>query len=122
MNIKMITYLIAWILKIEAVFMVPALLIAMAGKESESFTGFRSNYNIFHSQLGHIISQAGKINFYAREGFVTVALFLILMSFFGALSFYISGQIPSFVDSFFETVSGFTTTGSSILTDVEALI
>ena len=122
MNIKMITYLIAWILKIEAVFMVPALLIAMASKESESFTGFLAAI-IISFIVSSIISfhRPEKFNFYAREGFVTVALSWILMSFFGALPFYISGQIPSFVDSFFETVSGFTTTGSSILTDVEAL-
>ena len=122
MNIKMITYLIAWILKIEAVFMVPALLIAMASKESESFTGFLAAI-IISFIVSSIISfhRPEKFNFYARDGFVTVALSWILMSFFGALPFYISGQIPSFVDSFFETVSGFTTTGSSILTDVEAL-
>nr|WP_283245887.1 TrkH family potassium uptake protein [Ligaoa zhengdingensis] len=59
--------------------------------------------------------------YYARDGFITVALAWILISLFGALPFWLSGEIPSFVDSFFETVSGFTTTGASILTDVEAL-
>ncbi len=58
---------------------------------------------------------------YAKEGFVTVALMWLVLSAFGSLPFVISGEIPSFVDAFFETVSGFTTTGSSILTDVEAL-
>ncbi len=58
---------------------------------------------------------------YAREGLVVVALCWILMSAFGALPFYLSGEIPSYIDAFFETVSGFTTTGSSILTDVEAM-
>ncbi len=58
---------------------------------------------------------------YSREGFVIVALSWILMSVAGALPFMISGCIPSFADAFFETVSGFTTTGSTILTDVEAL-
>src|SRR5699024_3707412 len=58
---------------------------------------------------------------YAKEGFIIVALSWILVSAFGALPFVISGDIPSFVDAFFETSSGFTTTGSSILTDVEAL-
>lgn len=59
--------------------------------------------------------------YFAREGFVTVALGWIIMSAMGALPFVINGDIPSFTDAFFETISGFTTTGSSILSDVEAL-
>ncbi len=58
---------------------------------------------------------------YTREGFLTVSLTWILVSLFGCLPFVFSGAIPSFVDAFFETVSGFTTTGSTLLTDVEAL-
>ena len=57
----------------------------------------------------------------AAEGFVSVGLSWIIMSLFGAMPFVLSGAIPSFVDAFFETVSGFTTTGASILTDVESL-
>ncbi|MDF2520861.1 MAG: potassium transporter KefA, partial [Clostridia bacterium] len=60
-------------------------------------------------------------NMYARDGFAIVALGWILMSFFGSLPFVFSGAIPSLIDSFFETSSGFTTTGASILTDIEAL-
>lgn len=60
-------------------------------------------------------------NIYAREGFAIVGLSWIMLSLFGCLPFIISGQIPDFADAFFETVSGFTTTGSSILTNVEAL-
>ena len=59
--------------------------------------------------------------FYAREGFVAVALSWVLLSVFGALPFWITGAIPSYVDCFFETVSGFTTTGATILSDIEAL-
>ncbi len=62
-----------------------------------------------------------KATIYAKEGYVIVALSWILMSLFGAMPFYISGYIPSFTDAFFETVSGFTTTGATILKDVEAL-
>ena len=58
---------------------------------------------------------------YARDGFAVVALAWIIMSAFGALPFVLSGDIPSYVDAFFETVSGFTTTGASILTEVESL-
>ena len=62
-----------------------------------------------------------KTVYYAKEGFLTVAISWIVMSFFGAMPFVINGDIPSVVDAMFETDSGFTTTGSSILTDVEAL-
>lgn len=62
-----------------------------------------------------------KDSFYAKEGFIIVSLSWIALSLFGALPFYISGFIPSYLDSLFEIVSGFTTTGASILTDVEAL-
>ena len=63
----------------------------------------------------------GKSSIYAREGFAITGLSWILLSFFGCLPFVISRQIPEFIDAFFETVSGFTTTGSSILTDIESL-
>ncbi len=62
-----------------------------------------------------------KSSMHAREGYVIVALSWILLSAFGCMPFVLSGEIPSVVDAFFETVSGFTTTGSSILTDIEAL-
>lgn len=59
--------------------------------------------------------------FYAREGFVAVSLSWVILSFFGALPFYLSGEIPNFEDAMFETISGFTTTGASILSNVEGL-
>lgn len=61
------------------------------------------------------------IMFFAKEGFVSVALGWVMLSFFGALPFYLSGEIPVFEDAMFEVISGFTTTGASILTDVESL-
>ena len=57
----------------------------------------------------------------AREGFLSVALCWVVVSLIGALPFYISGAVPSYIDCLFETVSGFTTTGASILTDIEAM-
>lgn len=73
--------------------------------------------------LGFALStrHPAKTKIYAREGFVIVALSWTVLSLFGALPFYISQEIPSYIDAFFETVSGFTTTGSSILNNVEAL-
>ena len=60
-------------------------------------------------------------NYSAGEGFITVAMAWVILSLFGALPFYIGGEIPSYIDSVFETISGFTTTGASILPNVEAL-
>lgn len=73
--------------------------------------------------LGTILSQKipERNNIYAKEGMVIVALSWVSFSFFGSIPFFISGSIPSFIDSFFETVSGFTTTGSTILTQIEVL-
>ena len=85
-----------------APFLIPALLLALTGL----LLGLRAPQ---------------KSSLYARDGFAVVALAWVLMSAFGALPFVISGDIPSFVDAFFETVSGFTTTGASILTEIEPL-
>ena len=69
----------------------------------------------------YYVCRNAKKGFRAREGFVCVGLSWILMSFVGCIPFWISGEIPSFIDALFETASGFTTTGSSILSDIEAL-
>lgn len=68
-----------------------------------------------------IIKKPKKANVHIREGFLICTLSWIIMSLFGALPFYISGEIPCFTDAFFETVSGFTTTGSTLLTDIESM-
>ncbi len=83
-------------------FLIPALLLAVIGLA----LGLRS---------------PKRSSLYARDGFAVVALAWVLMSVFGAMPFVISGDIPHFVDAFFETVSGFTTTGASILTEIEPL-
>ena len=62
-----------------------------------------------------------EMRFYAREGFACTALAWIVLSLFGCLPFVWTGEIPSFVDALFETVSGFTTTGASILPEVESM-
>ena len=83
-------------------FLIPALLLAVIG-------------------LALGLKAPKRSNLYARDGFAVVALAWVLMSVFGAMPFVISGDIPHFVDAFFETVSGFTTTGASILTEIEPL-
>ena len=121
MNYKMVAYLLGRIMLIMAVLMCLPFLIASFGQE-DTWLGFLIAI-ISQLLLGFICSIKKPKNkeFYAKEGFVIVALVWLLTSLFGALPFYLSGEIPSYVDAFFETVSGFTTTGASILNDIESL-
>lgn len=123
MNYKMMGRFIAQILGIEVIFMIPALCISIYCRESAAIRGFSwSMVMIALLALGlHALCRKGKKRFYAREGMVSVGLSWIVMSLMGALPFYISREIPKYIDCFFEIVSGFTTTGSSILPEVESL-
>lgn len=123
MNYKMVGKFIAQIMTIETIFMVPALLISFALGESHTVRGFIYTLLITGS-LDILLFQLCKgapSAFYAKEGFVCVSLGWIVLSIAGCLPFWFSGEIPSFIDAMFEIVSGFTTTGSSILTNVEAM-
>ncbi|HWR23520.1 MAG TPA: TrkH family potassium uptake protein [Feifaniaceae bacterium] len=122
MNKRAISIYIGYLLCVEGIFMLPALAIAAYHKEQPSVKGFGIAMAML-LVLGALLARQKRSDagVYAREGFVTVSLGWILISLFGALPFYISGAIPSFLDCWFETVSGFTTTGASILTNVEAL-
>jgi trk system potassium uptake protein TrkH len=121
MNTRKIISSLGKVLKVEAVLMCLALLVALYYRES-SWTAFAIAIGIM-LLVGTIADykkpEDGDIR--EGEGFVIVSFAWILCSIFGALPFFISGQIPSYIDAYFETVSGFTTTGSSILKDVEAL-
>ncbi len=123
MNYKMMGRFIAQILGIEVIFMIPALCISIYCRESAAIRGFSwSMVIIALLALGlYALCRKGKKRFYAREGMVCVGLSWIVMSLMGALPFYISREIPKYIDCFFEIVSGFTTTGSSILPEVESL-
>jgi len=123
MNYKIMLKIHAWILLIESVLMVPPLIISMCMHESKNVFGFLLTIIITFAlaTIFGIISRDAKAKFYAREGFVCVGMAWIVMCLLGALPFFFSGTIPHYVDAFFETVSGFTTTGSSILTEVEHL-
>ena len=121
MNKKMIIFTLGKLLQITGLLMYIPVLVAIIYQEAEGI-GFAILGALIFG-LGTIISfkHPAKKNIYAREGFVIVALSWILISIFGALPFCLTGEIPSFIDAFFEMVSGFTTTGSSILSDIEAL-
>ncbi|GLC82999.1 TrkH family potassium uptake protein [Lacrimispora brassicae] len=121
MNKKVIIYLMGWILNIEAVFMLLPCIAALIYRETSGFWFLVVMAACGGTGLIFIRKKPENMVFYAKEGFVSVALSWIVLSFFGALPFYLSGEIPKFEDAMFEVISGFTTTGASILPDVESL-
>ena len=122
MNFKMVAFLIGHILRLEALFMVPAMAISFFGKEPVSARAFLITIVVLIvvSFLATFRKPKSR-GFYTREGFFVTALAWMVMSLFGALPFFISGEIPNYLLAVFETVSGFTTTGASILKDVEVM-
>ena len=122
MNYRMVAFVLGRIFAVEAGLMLFPLICAMLYGEWYLLPAFLLPAALL-AVLGFITSHKTPKNttIFARDGLAIVALVWVLMSVFGALPFVISGEIPSFIDAFFETVSGFTTTGSTILTDVEAL-
>ncbi len=121
MNKRMIVYMLGRIALVEAGLLVLPLTCALIyGEKTVSAFLMAIAVAIGFGALCSLTKPKDK-TIYAREGFVIVALAWILMSAIGALPFYISGEVPHYYDAFFETVSGFTTTGASILRNVEAL-
>lgn len=122
MNKRMMLYVCGFMLAVEAGLMLLPIVTALIYGEA-------TGWAFLGTALGAALAGFGLLKFskpkskaiYAKEGLITVALCWVLLSLVGALPFVLSGEIPSFVDAVFEMVSGFTTTGSSILTDVEAL-
>ena len=123
MNYKMMGRFIAQILAIEAVFIVPALAIALFCGEAIAAKAFLLTLGIAIGLVVilSLICQGAPSAFYAKEGLVCVGLCWIVLSSVGCLPFFLSREIPSYVDAFFEIVSGFTTTGASIVPSVEDL-
>ena len=123
MNFKMMGRFIAQIIAIEAAFMAPALAISLGYGEWPGVHAFAVTIGIMLMLAAIMFALCRKADrlFGAREGLVCVALSWIVMSLLGALPFVLSGQVKSYVDALFETVSGFTTTGSSVIADVESL-
>ena len=123
MNYRMIGRISAKILAVEAVFMIPALLISVGYHEFAAALAFAKAMLCIAlaSAVLYFVGRKSYRGFYAREGLICVGLIWIIMSLLGCLPFYFSGEIPHFIDAFFEIVSGFTTTGASILPEVENL-
>lgn len=123
MNNKMVRYVIGHILKLETAFMLIPLALSFFYHESfivkKSYIFTIILLLISSLLISKKVPENQKI--YAKEGLVIVSISWIALSLFGALPFVFSNRIPSFIDAFFETVSGFTTTGASILSNVEAL-
>lgn len=120
MNIRLITKNLGYVLIIEAACMLPSLFVSLLYRQGDFIAFFITIFILLVSgmSLSHI--RVGNDNLYTRDGFAIVALGWLAISFFGALPFYLSGE-TSFIDAFFESVSGFTTTGSTILKNIESV-
>ncbi|MBQ2929439.1 MAG: TrkH family potassium uptake protein [Clostridia bacterium] len=120
MNLKLLFRLLGAILLVEAAAMLPALAIALGYGEGDALA-FLWTILLLTAIGGplRLFIKTEHTNLRAREGFLVVSLSWVLLSVFGALPFVFSGVIPHFVDALFEAVSGFTTTGASIMTQIE---
>lgn len=121
MNYSVVRYILGWIMIVEAAFMLMPALVGLIYKESQGwpFVWVLAGSAVLGGLF--VIKKPENMNFYVKEGFVTVALSWIIMSVIGCLPFVFNGDIPDFTDALFETISGFTTTGATILSEVEPL-
>ena len=123
MNYKMMGRFLAQVLFIEGILMLPPLCISVYCGDPMAVRGFLVTLAVAFGIAGllFLICRGAPSAFYAKEGMVCVGLSWIVLSLVGCLPFYVSREIPSYVDAFFEIVSGFTTTGASIVPEVEKL-
>ncbi len=123
MNYKMMGRFIAQIVLVELLLMIPALLVSLGYGEMATAVAFLQTFAIMGAVAGvlYLLCRGAGRLFGAKEGMVCVGLSWIVMSLLGCLPFVLDGAIPSYIDALFEIVSGFTTTGSSVIADVEAL-
>ncbi len=122
MNFKMIRNILGWILLFEAGFMTVPAITAVVYGEWRELAHFGVTM-LLCAAIGFLCARKKPQNttLYAREGFVTVALSWLVLSLFGAIPLFTTGCIPNYIDALFEMVSGFTTTGSSVIASVEAM-
>ncbi len=123
MNYKMMGRFNSLFLAVEALFMIPAFIISFSLGELEAAKAFLISIGLIMLVSGilAVVSKDAKKGFYAKEGLVCVGTSWIFMSIFGCLPFVLSGAIPNYIDALFEIVSGFTTTGASIITDLNPI-
>ena len=121
MNYRIVLHTLGWVLIIEAACMVLPLICALLYAEPAFLSFIICIAICLIAGVSLVCIKSNNQNMYSREGFTIVALSWIFMSMFGALPFVFSGSVKSFIDAFFETVSGFTTTGASVISDVEVL-
>ncbi len=121
MNTSVILHILGKILTMEGLFMLLPCIVALVYGETSGYSFLITA--VLALLAGTLINLRKPKNhvFYLKEGCITTALSWILLSIVGAVPFWLSGEIPSYTDALFETVSGFTTTGSSVLSDVEVL-
>ena len=121
MNFRIIAYIVGWVCNFQAIFMVLPCITALVYQEHEFFAVLISMILCLIVGIPLTARKPKNKVFYTKDGCVAVALSWLALCIFGSVPFVLSGSIPHPIDAFFETVSGFTTTGSSILTDVEVL-
>ena len=123
MNRRMVIYRVGQILELEAALLLIPLAVAAIYFEWKIVICFvvSAAAALVPGVLMRLIFKPDNQMMYAKEGFSIVTLAWILLSVFGALPFFLSREIPNYIDAFFETVSGFTTTGASLVPDVERL-
>ena len=122
-NYKIILQIAGVLLIVEAFFLMLCVPVALYYKEPSFIylTSASIITGLFGLLLWFITRKRTTKNVTKREGYIVVSVSWIIFSIFGALPFFLSGEIPSYTDAFFETISGFTTTGATILTDIEAM-
>ena len=121
MNFRIIAYIVGWVCNFQAIFMVLPCITALVYQEHEFFAFLISMILCLIVGIPLTARKPKNKVFYTKDGCVAVALSWLALCIFGSVPFVLSNSIPHPIDAFFETVSGFTTTGSSILTDVEVL-
>ena len=121
MNRPMIRKILGYVIAIEGVLMLLPVIVALVYREKNGLYFLAVAIGCILLGIAMFWRKAKSQVFYLKEGCVATALSWIIMSIFGCLPFCLSGQIPSFTDALFETISGFTTTGASVVNDVEAL-
>lgn len=121
MNYKMILYALGWVIRIEAMCLLLPFACGLCYGEPEAWAFLATAVACFIVSIPIAFKKPKNLNMFAKEGFVIVALSWLLLSLVGAVPFVVSGSIPNYIDAVFETASGFTTTGASIVSSVEAL-